>query len=214
MRGEGASHGPHLHGTVAASGRGGGRRSRSGGGVALDGVSDDISDDISDDDRPASASTAAGAGHGHHDGDDNRFTQVNLVADTPGIAAITDPNLVNAWGLSQGPTTPVWVSDNGTDVSTLYTAAVQGQKPAIVPLVVKIPGGAPTGQAFNPTTSFVLPDGQPALFVFAGEDGGISAWNRAADAARRRRCTSRRCPAATSRAWRWSSAVITVPRSS
>ena len=58
---------------------------------------------------------------------------------------------------------------NGADVTTLYTAA-PGQKPAAVPLVVTIPGGAPTGQAFNPTTSFVLPDGQPALFVFAGED--------------------------------------------
>jgi uncharacterized protein (TIGR03118 family) len=128
--------------------------------------------------RSASASTAEGAGHGHHDGGDNRFTQVNLVADTPGVARLTDPKLVNAWGLSQGPATPVWVSDNGTDVTTLYTGAGQGQMPAIAPLVVAIPGGAPTGQAFNPTTSFVLPNGSPAMFVFAGEDGGISAWNR------------------------------------
>lgn len=125
----------------------------------------------------ASASTAGQSGHGRHDRDDNRFTQVNLVADTPGVARLTDPNLVNAWGLSQGPTTPVWVSDNGKDVTTLYTGGGQGQTPAIVPLVVTIPGGAPTGQAFNPTTSFMLPDGQPALFVFAGEDGDVSAWN-------------------------------------
>src|SRR3954447_19338121 len=125
----------------------------------------------------ASASNATPTGHGHHGRDDNRFLQVNVVADTPGVATLTDPNLVNAWGLSQGPTTPVWVSDNGTDVSTLYTGAGQRQMPAIVPLVVAIPGGAPTGQAFNPTTSFVLPDGQPAAFIFAGEDGDISAWN-------------------------------------
>jgi uncharacterized protein (TIGR03118 family) len=124
-----------------------------------------------------SASTAGGSGHGHHDGDDNRFTQVNLVADTAGVAALTDPHLVNAWGLSQGPTTPVWVSDNGTDLTTLYTGAGQGQTPAIAPLVVTIPGGAPTGQAFNPTTSFVLANASPARFVFAGEDGDISAWN-------------------------------------
>jgi uncharacterized protein (TIGR03118 family) len=127
--------------------------------------------------RSASASTAGQPGQGRHDRDDNRFTQVNLVADTPRVARLTDPNLVNAWGLSQGPTTPVWVSDNGTDVTTLYTGAGQGMTPAVVPLVVSIPGGAPTGQAFNPTTSFVLPDGQPALFVFAGEHGNVSAWN-------------------------------------
>jgi uncharacterized protein (TIGR03118 family) len=128
----------------------------------------------------AVASTSADAGrsqNARHDRDDNAFTQVNLVSDVPGAARLTDPNLVNGWGLSQGPTTPVWVSDNGTDVSTLYTGGGQGQTASIVPLVVKIPGGAPTGQAFNPTMSFVLSDGMPAAFVFAGEHGDLSAWN-------------------------------------
>jgi uncharacterized protein (TIGR03118 family) len=127
----------------------------------------------------AAATSAAGqASANRHDRDDNRFAQVNLVADVPGVAKITDTHLVNAWGLSQGPTTPVWVSDNGTDVTTLYTGGGVGQAPTALPLVVSVAGGAPTGQAFNPTTSFVLPDGQPALFVFASEDGGVSAWNR------------------------------------
>jgi uncharacterized protein (TIGR03118 family) len=131
----------------------------------------------------ASAATASGAltgraDHRGHDRDDNAFAQVNLVADRPGIAPVTDPHLVNPWGLSQGPATPVWASDNGADVTTLYTGGGAGQTPSAVPLVVSIPGGAPTGQAFNPTSSFVLPDGQPALFVFAGEDGDLSAWNR------------------------------------
>jgi len=128
----------------------------------------------------AAATSAAGqasASRHDHDRGDNRYTQVNLVADLPGVAKITDTHLVNAWGLSQGPTTPVWVSDNGTDVTTLYTGGGVGQNPAVVPLVVSIPGGAPTGQAFNPTTSFVLPNGQPARFVFASEDGVVSAWN-------------------------------------
>src|SRR3954447_4412546 len=131
----------------------------------------------------ASAATTVGAAsaqaeHRGHDRDDNAFARVNLVADRPGMAAITDPHLVNPWGLSQGPATPVWASDNGADVSTLYTGGGAGQTPSAVPLVVSIPGGAPTGQAFNPTSSFVLADGQPALFVFAGEDGDLSAWNR------------------------------------
>jgi hypothetical protein len=46
--------------------------------------------------------------------------QENLVSDQPGVATLTDPNLVNAWGMSRGPNTPVWVSDNGADVTTLY----------------------------------------------------------------------------------------------
>jgi uncharacterized protein (TIGR03118 family) len=126
----------------------------------------------------AAATTATGyASPSRHDRGDNRFAQVNLVADVPGVAKITDSHLVNAWGLSQGPTTPVWVSDNGTDATSLFTGGRVGQTPTS-PLVVSIPGGAPTGQAFNPTTSFVLADGQPALFVFAGEGGTVSAWNR------------------------------------
>jgi len=106
------------------------------------------------------------------------YQQQNLVSDQPGKAAITDPNLVNAWGMSHGPNTPVWVSDNGADVSTLYRGAIGTTPVSAVPLVVSIPGGAPTGQIFNDTTGFMVPGtGKPAVFVFAGEDGDISAWN-------------------------------------
>src|SRR5271167_4757519 len=38
-------------------------------------------------------------------------------------AANVDPNLLNPWGVSFGPMTPFWVSDNGAGVSTLYNAA-------------------------------------------------------------------------------------------
>ena len=110
----------------------------------------------------------------------DRFRQLNLVADTPGHARLTDRNLVNAWGLSAGPTTPIWVSDNGSDRATVYTGAQPGRSVSKVPLTVTIPGGAPTGNLFNPTTSFVLHGGGrsgPARFVFAGEDGVLSAWN-------------------------------------
>lgn len=114
--------------------------------------------------------------------EDTTFAQVNLVADQPGQAALTDPNLVNAWGLSHGPNTPLWVSDNGADVTTLYTAGAGGAGIAHAGLpTVSIPGGAPTGQTFNDTSGFVVPGtGQPALFIFAGEHGDLSAWNRAA----------------------------------
>jgi hypothetical protein len=52
--------------------------------------------------------------------DDPHYQQVNLVSDLPGVAALQDTNLVNAWGVSFGPTTPFWISDNGTGLSTLY----------------------------------------------------------------------------------------------
>ena len=104
------------------------------------------------------------------------FTQRNLVSDIPGVARITDPNLVNPWGLSAGPATPLWVADNGTDVSTLYSGGVRGSIPMIAPLVVGIPGGAPTGTVFNPTTGFAV-GGAAARFIFDSEAGQITAWH-------------------------------------
>lgn len=124
----------------------------------------------------AAAPAAASTRHAHHG-----YRQINLVADRPGRAAITDPNLVNAWGMSHGPNTPLWVSDNGTDVSTLYQGGAHGTPVSIVPLVVKTPGGAPTGQVFNDTHRFMVRGtGASALFIFAGEHGDITAWNQSA----------------------------------
>ena len=104
----------------------------------------------------------------------NSYTVTRLVSDQPGVAAQTDPNLVNAWGLTSGPTSPWWVSDNGTQKSTLY----RGSDGAIQGLVVAVAGG-PTGAVFNPTAGFVLPTGGKALFIFDSEDGKVRAWNGA-----------------------------------
>ncbi len=116
------------------------------------------------------------------------YQQTNLVSDLPNIAAHQDPNLLNPWGLSHGPTTPWWVSDNGAGVSTLY----RGDGTA-VPLVVTIPPpkgspagtiAAPTGNVFNGTSGFVVATSSgagPSLFIFATEDGTISGWNPSAD---------------------------------
>jgi uncharacterized protein (TIGR03118 family) len=118
-----------------------------------------------------------------------RVDVVNLVADTPGKASITDPHLVNAWGLAAGPSTPLWVSDNGTSLSTLYQGATSPGTPVMkVPLDVQIPGGgAPTGVVFNPTKAFLLHGAGksgPAAFIFAGENGDLSAWSRTGDVAK------------------------------
>ncbi len=104
----------------------------------------------------------------------NSFTVVPLVSDQSGVAPNTDPNLVNAWGLTSGPTTPWWVADNGTDKSTLYRGS-DGQPQA---LVVDV-HNAPTGTVFNPTTGFALPSGGAARFLFDTEEGKVLGWNPA-----------------------------------
>ena len=104
----------------------------------------------------------------------NSYTVTPLVSDQPGVAAQTDSNLVNAWGLTSGPTSPWWVSDNGTDKSTLYRGS--DGAPQGGPLVVNV-GGGPTGAVFNATAAFALPTGGKALFIFDSEDGKVRGWN-------------------------------------
>ena len=106
------------------------------------------------------------------------FTVKALVSDQPGVAPQTDPNLVNAWGLTSSPTSPWWISDNGTDVSTLYRGSDGLPFPPGAPLVVNV-HNAPTGTVFNPTTGFALPTGGKALFLFDTEEGKVLGWNGA-----------------------------------
>ena len=111
----------------------------------------------------------------------NAYVATYLVSDEPGMATTLDPDLVNAWGLDARPTSPWWVSDNETDVSTLYRA--DGSKVAVT---VSIPGGAPTGLVANPGVAFVVDNGvtsAPALFLFDTEEGIIAGWNPTVDPA-------------------------------
>jgi uncharacterized protein (TIGR03118 family) len=115
------------------------------------------------------------------------FLQTNLISDTPGLAAVTDPNLINPWGIAFSSTGPFWINDNGTGLSTVYDG--KGQPfPAGTPLVVSVPlppgstgtASAPTGIVFNSTADFVVTasgKSGPGIFIFATEDGTISAWN-------------------------------------
>jgi uncharacterized protein (TIGR03118 family) len=112
---------------------------------------------------------------------DDVFTVHNLVSDQSGSAPVTDASLVNAWGLSAGPTTPWWTSNNGTNTSTLYNGS--GAKQA---LTVSVPG-APSGTIFNGSaTDFVVSQSGksgPARFLFATEGGTILGWSPAVNAA-------------------------------
>ncbi len=110
------------------------------------------------------------------------YAQHNLVSDIPGLADHTDSNLVNAWGLDSGPTTPWWISDNGTGKATLYNVS----SGAITIFTVPGAGGAqgnPTGLVFNGGTGFVVNNGvgapSAARFIFSSEDGTISAFKGA-----------------------------------
>jgi uncharacterized protein (TIGR03118 family) len=105
----------------------------------------------------------------------NHYRQINLVSDLPGVAAIQDTNLVNAWGISFSPTGPFWVSATESGRSVLYSVTNDDSGSAVVaklPLEVTIPGeGNVTGQVFNDTSGF-----NSNLFLFVSEDGTISGW--------------------------------------
>ena len=152
------------------------------------------------------AATAARADDTDPNGQANRYVVTNLTADLPGVAPTTDPVLQNSWGVAFSPgASPFWIADNATGCSTLYDGTGLPQ-PQPTPLQVKIPlpGGvipntacmhvnpppapppnptpaAPTGMVWNPTTNpttaFLVPGTNlPAAFIWATEDGTISAW--------------------------------------
>jgi uncharacterized protein (TIGR03118 family) len=108
------------------------------------------------------------------------YLQTNLVSDIPGLAAITDPNLQNPWGVSFLPGSPIWVSNQGTSTSTLYpVTGSTGVSPSPFTVVSGLQG--PTGQVANSVMSgFDVGNGgngKPADFIFANLNGSISAWN-------------------------------------
>jgi uncharacterized protein (TIGR03118 family) len=126
----------------------------------------------------------------------NAYVVAPLVSDVAGSATVHDPVLHNAWGVAFSPAgSPFWVNDNGTGCATLYSG--NGTK---VPLQVSIPlpgnvvpaascqpvdpnnpanpaPAVPTGMVWNPSAAFLVPGTKlPAVFIFATEDGTVSAW--------------------------------------
>jgi uncharacterized protein (TIGR03118 family) len=135
---------------------------------------------------------------------DNLFLQTNLVSNIQGTAENFDPNLMDPWGLSFSKTSPIWISDQasnvgGRSVTTLYHVDGTTGAASVIPVAFGIPnqGGAPpnadttgpTGQVntnapgitTDPKNDFQL-KGKEAAFIFANMDGSISAWNGGANA--------------------------------
>jgi hypothetical protein len=109
-------------------------------------------------------STLPAASASSQDHGSRGFRQIDLVSDQPGVAPLQDSDLVNAWGLSASPGTdaapgsPLWVSDNGQDRTTLYSGA--SATTVSKTLAVDVASGTPTGQVFNTdATGFVVHDG-------------------------------------------------------
>jgi uncharacterized protein (TIGR03118 family) len=118
------------------------------------------------------------AGRGGEEARADSFAFTNLVTNdqAANAATITDPALKNAWGISYGPTSPFWVSANGSGVSELYKVDPTTGIPTQLGLTVSIPGaGSVTGQVFNGNSSAF--NGNPFLFV--SEDGTVSGWRGA-----------------------------------
>jgi uncharacterized protein (TIGR03118 family) len=119
------------------------------------------------------------------------FLQTNLVSDVPGLAAFTDPNLINPWGIALDSAGNVRISVNQSGASTFYQPGSQ-PSPQGGLLAVQVPAagassaasGAPTGAVLNSTSGFdISAYGRtaPSQFLFASADGTISGWNPAVD---------------------------------
>jgi uncharacterized protein (TIGR03118 family) len=124
-----------------------------------------------------------------------QYTRTDLVTNSGAGGTVNDPHLVNAWGLVSTGTSPYWVSDNATGLSTLYsisnTNGVVGA--TTVGLVVTVPSltggqGTPTGivapETPSTVTAFAVTNTQThvsksSLFIFATQDGTIRGWNPA-----------------------------------
>ena len=128
--------------------------------------------------------------HHHRHGAPTTFTQTNLISDGSVPAQVTDKKLINPWGVSHSPTSPFWISDNGTGLTSIDSLNASGDLTlnVIPPVTIapSTPGGepaTPTGQVFNAfstSNAFTLMNGAPATFLFATEDGTISGWNKGA----------------------------------
>lgn len=106
----------------------------------------------------------------NNDNGNHMVTRADIATD------VTDPTLINAWGLAFNPAGAAWVSSNGAGVSEIFDAnGNQLLTPVTIPgpSVRSVdPPATPTGQAFNADSNAFLGD----VFIFVTEDGTITGW--------------------------------------
>src|SRR3954468_5972972 len=66
------------------------------------------------------------------------YIQTNLVSNIRGLATLTEPLLVNPWGISRSPTSPFWAPKPGTSPRPVFR--VKGQ-PEITEVNINPPDG-------------------------------------------------------------------------
>ena len=133
----------------------------------------------------------AGQARAKHMGGD--YAQTNLISDIAGLAQVTDPNLLNPWGLAFLPGSPFWINENNAGFSALYFADAVPfpdlPSVTIPPPPPSTSAGTPTGiiaNLFVGSGAFEIPNPAdankpfgPSLFIFDTEDGTVEAWNAA-----------------------------------
>jgi uncharacterized protein (TIGR03118 family) len=109
---------------------------------------------------------------------DAGYSETNLVSNIAGLAANTDVNLKNPWGVSFAPTGPFWVSNQGSATSTLYNSAGTPQSLIVGVGSSLVPGSGPTGQVFNNNSNNdFLVGAAKSSFLFDNQNGQIMAWS-------------------------------------
>jgi uncharacterized protein (TIGR03118 family) len=119
------------------------------------------------------------------------FTDMALVSDNDTVVASAttiDANLQNPWGIAVAPGLPIWIADNNSNLSTLYSGTGEVETSTITgsnSVGIAVPASAagvqsnPTGQVYNGAGGFLIPTNrgqETALFIFDGEGGTIAAW--------------------------------------
>jgi uncharacterized protein (TIGR03118 family) len=106
------------------------------------------------------------------------YKQTNIISDGAVPALVTDPNLVDPWGISIGQ--EFWINANVSGFDYVNDASGNVAFKVTIPSASGTGTGSPTGTVATtgvPAGSFMLSDGHPALFLFCSLDGTISGWD-------------------------------------
>ena len=110
------------------------------------------------------------------------YVQTNIISDgATAQALVTDPSLINPWGVSVGPA--IWIDKAGSGSVAIDTAAGAIAVPSLPSVTIPAAAstsaqGSPSGTVYNSNSAiFDIPGSTSALFLFGTLDGTIAAWN-------------------------------------
>src|SRR3984885_4248884 len=110
------------------------------------------------------------------------YVQTNIISDGATVQAlVTDPTLINPWGVSVGPA--IWIDKAGSGSVALDTAAGTVAGPSLPSVTIPAAAstsahGSPSGTVYNSNSAiFDISGSTSALFLFGTLDGTIAAWN-------------------------------------